>query len=80
VARGCVLAALPIEAWKAQHPSFDESVFDAIRPEVAVERRDVVGGPARAQVASAVEGLVQRLAARSIDAGREAQTLGAGEG
>ena len=77
IARGCVLAALPLSAWQAEHPSFDASVFDAIRAEVAVERRDVIGGPARSRVAGAVDALVQRLAARGIDAGREAQSLGA---
>jgi argininosuccinate lyase len=80
IGRGCVLATLPLDAWKAQHPAFDEGVFDAIRPEVAVERRDVLGGPARARVVGAVDGLVHRLAARGIDAQHEARALGVGEG
>lgn len=58
------LSELPIQAYKAAHRTFDESVYEALNMETAVERRDVPGGPARARVAEAIAALRDRLRAR----------------
>ncbi|MGB8224765.1 MAG: argininosuccinate lyase [Polyangiales bacterium] len=62
--QGKTLSDLPLSAYKALHPAFDETVFLALDMETAVERRDVVGGPARARVADAIAELRGRLHAR----------------
>jgi argininosuccinate lyase len=58
------LSELPLEAYKAAHDAFDETIFDALDMETAVERRDVLGGPARGRVADAIAALRGRLQAR----------------
>jgi argininosuccinate lyase len=65
LAQGIELAALPLEAWREAHPAFTEEVFRALDPEVAVERRDLPGGPARARVRDALAHARVRLAARA---------------
>ncbi len=62
--QGKTLSDLPLGAYKALHPAFDETVFLALDMETAVERRDVIGGPARARVADAIAELRGRLEAR----------------
>jgi argininosuccinate lyase len=79
VERGLVLSTLPMTEWKKEHALFDESVLEAIRPEVAVERRDVEGGPKRARVEAAAKALAERLGAR-VDVARVARELGVEEG
>jgi argininosuccinate lyase len=64
VQEGKTLAELPIEAYKAAHDAFDDTIFLALDMETAVERRDVVGGPARGRVAAAIADLRGRLQAR----------------
>ncbi|MEM8608736.1 MAG: argininosuccinate lyase [Myxococcota bacterium] len=61
---GKTLKQLSLADYQAAHPSFDDSVFEALDMETAVERRDVVGGPARAQVTAAIAALRGRLEAR----------------
>jgi len=61
---GKTLSQLPLEAYQAAHDAFDDTVFLALSMETAVERRDVVGGPARARVAGAIADLRGRLLAR----------------
>lgn len=61
---GKTLAELPIEAYQAVHEAFDESIFLALDMETAVERRDVLGGPARSRVAEAIADLRDRLRER----------------
>jgi argininosuccinate lyase len=61
---GRVLAELSLDEFRAEHPSFDEQVFAALDPETIVERRNVLGGPARPQVLAQLAALEQRLAAR----------------
>ncbi len=53
--RRATLPELALDDYRAEHASFDASIFEAIRPEVAVERRDVPGGPAEARVLAAME-------------------------
>ncbi|MGB8328723.1 MAG: argininosuccinate lyase [Polyangiales bacterium] len=61
---GTTLSDLPLEAYKATHPAFDETIFLALAMETAVERRDVIGGPARGRVEAAIAELRGRLEAR----------------
>jgi argininosuccinate lyase len=61
---GKTLSELPIEAYKAAHDAFDDTIFLALNMETAVERRDVLGGPARGRVAGAIADLRGRLRAR----------------
>ena len=64
VHEGKTLSQLPLGAYQAAHASFDDTVFLALNMETAVERRDVVGGPARGRVAAAIADLRGRLQAR----------------
>jgi argininosuccinate lyase len=61
---GRVLSELSLDEFRAEHPSFDAQVFAALDPETSVERRNVLGGPARAQVLSQLSALEERLTAR----------------
>ncbi len=61
------LAELSLDELRAEHEAFDEDVYRALDPEVAVERRDVAGGPARARVEGEVAALRERLGARGVD-------------
>lgn len=67
VERRVTLAELTLEELRAEHEAFDASVYEALDPEVAVERRALVGGPARARVRDEIEALRARLAARGVD-------------
>ncbi len=58
------LAELPLEAYQAAHEAFDDSIFLALDMNAAVERRDVVGGPARARVTDAIADFRDELLAR----------------
>jgi argininosuccinate lyase len=70
IERGCELAALPLEVFREEHAAFDENVFTALDPETAVERRDVVGGPARRRVEAALGDARARLADRGASLDR----------
>jgi argininosuccinate lyase len=59
-----VLAELTLDELRAEHPAFEKDVFEALDPETIVERRNVVGGPARAQVLAQLADLQARLSAR----------------
>jgi argininosuccinate lyase len=60
--RGVELAALPLDELRAAHPAFDEDVASWLDPARAVDRRDVIGGPARARVISELERIERALA------------------
>ncbi|MFW2389163.1 MAG: argininosuccinate lyase [Polyangiales bacterium] len=62
--QGKTLSQLPLETFQAEHEAFDDTVFRALDMETAVERRDVIGGPARKRVAAAIAELRGRLLAR----------------
>jgi argininosuccinate lyase len=64
IARQCELAQLSLDEFRAEHPAFDESIYTALDPETAVERRDIVGGPARRQVRAALADARARLEGR----------------
>ncbi|MFM2419715.1 MAG: hypothetical protein RL385_4438, partial [Pseudomonadota bacterium] len=60
-----VLAELSIEEFRAEHAAIDDDIFAALDPETIVERRSVLGGPAKAQVRLQIDALNARLAARN---------------
>jgi argininosuccinate lyase len=64
IREGKTLPELPLEAYQATHDAFDETIYKALDMETAVERRDVVGGPARHRVKDAIAELRSRLEAR----------------
>ena len=61
-----VLCELPLDELREEHPAFDADVFAALEPETIVERRNVFGGPARAQVTAQLAHLAERLMARGL--------------
>jgi argininosuccinate lyase len=64
IQQGKTLSELPLETYRAAHDAFDETIYAALDMEVAVERRDVAGGPARRRVKDALAELRGRLQAR----------------
>ena len=64
VQEGKTLSELPLLAYKEEHEAFDDTIFAALDMETAVERRDVLGGPARRRVAAEIAELRGRLQAR----------------
>jgi argininosuccinate lyase len=60
-----VLAELSLDDFREEHPAFEANIFAALDPETMVERRNVFGGPARAQVLAQLDDLDQRLTARA---------------
>ena len=64
VKEGRTLAELPLASYRATHEAFDNTIFGALDMETAVERRDVLGGPARSRVSDAIGELRGRLQAR----------------
>ncbi len=59
--RGVELAALDLETLRAAHPSFDTDVASWLDPARAVDRRDVVGGPARNRVLAEIDRIEREL-------------------
>ncbi len=59
--RGVELAALDLETLRAAHPSFDTDVASWLDPARAVDRRDVVGGPARHRVLAEIDRIEREL-------------------
>ena len=64
--RGLELRALPFEEYRAAAPEFDETIYEVLDPARAVERRSVVGGPARATVLSEIERVEEELKNASL--------------
>lgn len=63
VAAGCTLDALTLDDLKRFDSSFEADALEWLDPERAVERRDHVGGPARARVREAIAHTQRALAA-----------------
>ncbi len=59
--RGVELAGLDLETLRAAHPAFDTDVASWLDPARAVDRRDVVGGPARNRVLSEIDRIEHEL-------------------
>jgi argininosuccinate lyase len=64
--RKITLPELTLEELREEHASFDESLYAALDPETAIERRALVGGPARARVSEEIAALAARLRARGV--------------
>jgi len=62
---GKVLSDLSMAELRAEHPSFEEDIYAALEPETIVERRNIVGGPAKAQVEAQISALKLRLEQRA---------------
>jgi argininosuccinate lyase len=67
VAAGKTLPELTLAELREEHDGFDESIFRAMEPEVAIERRDVIGGPAKNRVLAAITALEGRLRSHGVD-------------
>jgi argininosuccinate lyase len=61
VERGVELAALPLAEMQAEAPEIGPDVAEWLDPARAVDRRDVIGGPARNQVLAEIARLSQEL-------------------
>jgi len=61
-ARGVELSALSLAELQAAHAAFEADVAQWLDPARAVDRRDVVGGPARSQVIAEIERAERELA------------------
>ncbi|HEX5058440.1 MAG TPA: argininosuccinate lyase [Kofleriaceae bacterium] len=59
--RGVELAALDLETLRAAHAAFDTDVASWLDPARAVDRRDVVGGPARNRVLAEIARIEREL-------------------
>lgn len=70
------LADLSLSELRAEHEAFDETIYHALDPETAVERRKVPGGPARAMVKQALDALQGRLRTRGLDIAAVAASFG----
>lgn len=68
LSEGKELAQLPLEAYREAHLLFEEDIFHALDPEVAIERRDLPGAPARRRVLAAMAGARARIEARGESA------------
>jgi argininosuccinate lyase len=77
LAQGKTLAELPLEELRRESPAFEDDVYAALDPETAVERRKLLGGPARARVEAEIRDLRARLAQRGYDVQMIARELGA---
>jgi len=60
-AKGVELGALSLDELRAAHASFDADVRDWLDPARAIDRRDVVGGPARVRVIAELDRLAAEL-------------------
>jgi argininosuccinate lyase len=63
IERGVELAGLALDELQAEHAAFAADVYEWLDPARAVDRRDVVGGPARRQVAAEIERVASELEA-----------------
>jgi argininosuccinate lyase len=59
--QGVGLEELPLATLKEAHEAFDEGAYRVLDNEVAIERRGLVGGPAKARVLAEIEAARARL-------------------
>jgi argininosuccinate lyase len=59
--KGVELSGLPLETLQAAHPSFGADVSEWLDPGRAVDRRDLVGGPARGRVLAEIDRIEREL-------------------
>ncbi len=70
---GKTLQELTLDELRAEHELFDDSAFATLDPNAAVERRDIVGGPAKNRVQHATAELRKRLLDRGVEVDRSAE-------
>ncbi|MEM9195613.1 MAG: hypothetical protein AAGF12_40980 [Myxococcota bacterium] len=75
IERNVTLSELPLTAFQELDPTFDASIFEALDPETAVDRRDVFGGPARGRVVAALNVLRRELEDRDVQIDRTLAAL-----
>ena len=63
IERGVELGGLGLDELRAVHPGFDADVADWLDPARAIDRRDLVGGPARGRVLAEIDRIAAELAA-----------------
>jgi argininosuccinate lyase len=63
--RGAELRALSVDEMRAVHPAFAPDVYDWLDPARAVDRRDLVGGPARTRVIAEIDRICAALAVQT---------------
>jgi argininosuccinate lyase len=68
---GCELGALPLSDYREEHAAFGDDVFAALEPSRAIERRVLVGGPAKAQVSAQIRDAIARIEQRASGEGGE---------
>jgi argininosuccinate lyase len=61
ISRGVELAALDLATLRQHHASFDADLADWLDPVRAIDRRDIVGGPARNQVVAEISRVTTEL-------------------
>jgi argininosuccinate lyase len=71
------LPELALDELRKESSAFEQDVYAALDPETAVERRQLIGGPARAMVQAELAELMQRLSERGFDADEVARAFGA---
>jgi argininosuccinate lyase len=59
--RGVELAGLDLATLRAAHPAFEADVASWLDPARAVDRRDVIGGPARQRVLAEIARIESEL-------------------
>ncbi|HET6331691.1 MAG TPA: argininosuccinate lyase [Polyangiales bacterium] len=64
VTRGVTLSELTLAELQNEHPSFDADIWQALDPEIALERRNVPGGPAKPQQAAEIARWMAALSER----------------
>ena len=55
IQQGCYLLDLPLSALKEASPLIEEDIYEALKPEEAVRRRNSAGGTGFTQVSAAIE-------------------------
>jgi argininosuccinate lyase len=64
IEKGVELSGLSLDELRAEHAAFDDDVQDWLDPARAVDRRDVVGGPARVQVLAEIDRITSELGSK----------------
>lgn len=77
IREGKTLPEFTLEELREESELFDESIYHALDMEVAVERRNVYGGPARARVEAAVQEERETLEGRGLDLNALSEETGA---
>jgi argininosuccinate lyase len=61
VQKNAQLSALSLDEFRSESDRFDESIYEWLDPARAVDRRDVIGGPARTQIATEIARIRQEI-------------------